>query len=77
MVYCEYMTQQFKEIIERVKTWPGWRQDDAAYLLEMLEESGTKIYRLSDDERDAVREGLDSPVVSDAELKAFRNRHSA
>jgi hypothetical protein len=46
-------------------------------LLEMMEESGTKIYRLSDEERDAVREGLDSLVVSDEELKAFRNRHKA
>jgi hypothetical protein len=71
------MTQQLKEMIERVKTWPEWRQEDAAYLLEMMEESGTKIYRLSDDERDAVREGLESPVVSDEELKAFRNRHKA
>jgi hypothetical protein len=69
------MTQQLKEMIERVKTWPEWRQEDAAYLLEMMEESGTKIYRLSDEERDAVREGLDSPIVSDTELKAFRNRH--
>ena len=48
------MTQQLKEMIERVKTWPEWRQEDAAYLLEMMEESGTKIYRLSDEERDAV-----------------------
>ena len=71
------MTHQLIEIIERVKTWPAWRQDDAAYLLEMMEESGTKIYRLSDEERDAVREGLASPVVSDTELKKFRNRHKA
>ena len=71
------MTQQLKEMIERVKTWPVWRQEDAAYLLEMMEESGTKIYRLTDEERDAVRAGLNSPVVSDAELKAFRNRHKA
>ena len=71
------MTQQLKEMIERVKTWPEWRQEDAAYLLEMMEESGTKIYRLSDEERDAVREGLESPVVSAEELKAFRNRHKA
>jgi hypothetical protein len=68
------MTQQLEEIIERVKAWPAWRQEDAAYMLEMMEESGTTIYRLSDEERDAVREGLNSPVVSDAELKAFRNR---
>ena len=71
------MTQQLKEIIERVKTWPTWRQEDAAHLLEMMEESGTKIYRLSDEEREAVREGLESPVVSDAELKTFCNRHNA
>jgi hypothetical protein len=71
------MTQQLKEMIERVKTWPEWRQEDAAYLLEMMEESGTKVYRLSDEEREAVREGLDSPVVSDEELKTFRNRHKA
>lgn len=71
------MTQQLKEIIERVKTWPAWRQEDAAYLLEMMEESGTTIYRLSDEEREAVREGRDSPVVSDEEVAAFRNRHKA
>jgi hypothetical protein len=71
------MTQQLVEIIERVKTWPAWRQDDAAYLLEMMEETGTKIYRLSDEERLAVHEGLDSDVVSDAELVTFRNRHKA
>lgn len=49
------MTHQLSEVIERVKTWPAWRQDDAAYLLEMLEESGTSVYRLSDEERDAVQ----------------------
>jgi hypothetical protein len=68
------MTEQLSEIMERVKTWPEWRQDDAAYLLEMLEESGTSVYRLSDEERDAVREGLASPAVSEAKLRAFRNR---
>ena len=68
---------KLNELMERAKAWPEWRQDDAAYLLEMMEESGTSVYRLSDDEREAVREGLESPVMSDAELKAFRNRHKA
>jgi hypothetical protein len=36
------MTQQLKAIIERVKTWPAWRQEDAAYLLEMMED-GCKL----------------------------------
>jgi hypothetical protein len=55
------MIQQLKAIIERVKTWPEWRREDAAYLLDVMEESGTRIYRLSDEERDAVREGLGAP----------------
>jgi hypothetical protein len=71
------MTHQLREIIERVKAWPAWRQDDAAYLLEMLEECGTSVYRLSDEERDAIQEGLASPVVTDREVKRFRNRHDA
>jgi hypothetical protein len=37
-------------MIERAKRWPAWRQDDAAYLLELLEERGTSICRPSDDE---------------------------
>lgn len=45
------MTQQLIEIIERVKSWPDWRQDNAAYLLEIMEDSGTRLYRLSDEER--------------------------
>ena len=68
------MTQQLLDIIERVKNWPAERQDDAAYLLEMMEEGGTEIYRLSDEERAAVREGLESPVATEAEVHAFRNR---
>jgi hypothetical protein len=71
------MTQELQEIVERVKRWPAWRQHDAAYLLALMEESGTSIYRLTDEERDAVREGLESDVVSDAEFRAFRNRHAA
>jgi hypothetical protein len=77
VVYWPLMTHQLSEIMERVKTWPDWRQDDAVYLLEMLEESGTSVYRLSDEERDTVQEGLASPVVSDSDLKRFRNRHNA
>ena len=74
------MTQQLKEMIERVKHWPAWRQADAAYLLQMMEkESGTTVYRLSDEERDAVREGLEEAdrgeFVSDEEMEKFWNRH--
>jgi hypothetical protein len=71
------MTEHLEEIIERVKTWPASRQDDAAYLLQLMEEAGTNAYRLSDEEGDAVLEGLESPVVSSAKLKTFRSRNGA
>jgi hypothetical protein len=71
------MTKIIDEVVQRVKKWPEWRQEDAAQLLEMLEESGTDIYRLSDEERIAVRQGLASRIVSDEELKAFRSRYKA
>jgi len=71
------MTTIIDDVVERVKKWPAWRQEDAVHLLEMLEESGTEIYRLSDSERSAVHEGLASRVVSDEELKAFRSRNKA
>ena len=51
MVYCRPMTQQLIEIIERVKTWPAWRQHDVARMIEAMEESGTEVYHLSDEER--------------------------
>ena len=71
------MTTIIDDVIARVKTWPAWRQQDAVELLEMLEESGTEVYRLSDSERSAVREGLESRAVSDAEIQAFRSRNKA
>ncbi len=40
-------------------------------------EDGTNVYRLSESERTVVREGLESRVVSDEELQAFRSRHKA
>jgi hypothetical protein len=74
------MTEQLIELIKRVKTWPIERQKDAARLLEAMEESGTDVYRLSDDERRAVNVGLDQAkrgeFVSDADLKKFRNRRA-
>jgi len=69
------MTTIIDDVIARLKTWPAWRQQDAADLLEMLEESGTDVYRLSESERAAVREGLESRAVSDEELEALRSRN--
>jgi|GraSoiStandDraft_32_1057276.scaffolds.fasta_scaffold2852989_2 predicted transcriptional regulator len=73
------MTQQLTKLIERVKTWPAWRQHDVARMIEAMEESGTEVYRLSDEERLLVDEGLDQAnrgqFVSDDDMEKFWNRH--
>ena len=67
------------DIIERVKTWPLERQEDAASMLEAMERSGTDFYNLSDDERRAVDAGLKQAnggeFVSDVDMEKFWNRH--
>ena len=69
------MTKELSEIIERVKTWPAERQEDAAHMLKAMERSGTETYQLSDEERRLIDEGLASPVVSDEDMEKFWNRH--
>ena len=73
------MTQQLTKLIERVKTWPAWRQLDVARMIEAMEESGTEVYRLSDEERLLVDEGLDQAnrgqFVPDEDMEKFWNRH--
>jgi predicted transcriptional regulator len=73
------MTNQLLELIERVKKWPTERQQDVARMLEAMEASGTEVYRLTDEERRLVNEGLEQAnrgeFVSDAEMDKFWNRH--
>jgi len=73
------MTQQLTKLIERVKTWPAWRQQDVARMIEAMEESGTEVYHLSDEERLLVDEGLEQAkrgqFVPDEDMEKFWNRH--
>lgn len=71
------MTQQLIEILQRVKTWPAWRQEDVARVIARMESSGTKTYRLSDEERFLIDEGIASDVVPDDEMEQFWKRHQA
>jgi hypothetical protein len=70
---------KISEIIERVKTWPAQRQEDAALMLQAMERSGTDVYQLSDEERRLVDEGLaqakGGQFVSDKDMEKFWNRH--
>jgi predicted transcriptional regulator len=74
------MTTQLTKLIERVKTWPTWRQQDVVRTIEAMEESGIEVYQLSDEERLLVDEGLEQAkrgqFVLDEDMEKFWNRHS-
>jgi hypothetical protein len=53
------MTRQGLEILlERVSTWPEEAQDEFVKSVADIESKHLGVYRLSDEERDAVRRGL-------------------
>ena len=43
-----------KEILDRVLTWPSWRQEDAVRMLREMEEQDSSPYRLTDEQLDEV-----------------------
>jgi hypothetical protein len=76
------MTRQGLEILlERVSTWPEEAQDEFVRSVADIESKHLGVYRLSDEERDAVRRGLadmrEGRLASDAEVAAVFNRYRA
>jgi predicted transcriptional regulator len=75
------MSNALDRVVERVKSWPEARQRDVLRVLEVMEQSGTAVHMLTDDERAAVQVGLDQAnrgeFVSDAEMEAFWRRNRA
>ncbi len=73
------MTKLLSEMLEKVKTWPAWRQDDVTHMLKAMEQQGTEIYHLSYEERLLIDEGLAQAdrgeFVSDEEMEKFWKRH--
>jgi hypothetical protein len=69
------MTQGTKEILRRVEHWPQEDQDELAEVAREIEARPTGIYILSDDERAALDEALQSGVACDEEVAAFWQRH--
>jgi hypothetical protein len=67
--------EQIESILERVRTWPLQRQEDAAQMLLAMEEAGTGIYVLSPEEEAEIDEALAEcdrgEFASDEEVKAF------
>jgi hypothetical protein len=74
------MTRQGLEILlERVSTWPEEAQDEFVKSVADIESKHLGVYRLSDEERDAVRRGLADMragrLASDEEVAAVFKRH--
>ena len=75
------MIKILEQAIEKVKALSPERQAYAAEVLEQIAEAGDGIYRLSDEERRQVAEGLADldagRIVQDKEMDVFWARHRA
>jgi predicted transcriptional regulator len=71
--------EQIKAVLESVRSWPQQDQEELAELAREIEARRTGIYVMSDEERAAVREGLNQArrgeFVPDDEMDAFWKRH--
>jgi predicted transcriptional regulator len=79
MCYVSLMTKtEIDAVLDRVKTWPPERQEDAVRVLLELEAASSEVYQLSDEELADIEEGLREiergEVASDAEVAALFSR---
>lgn len=79
LCYNAPMMKVLEQAIEKVKTLSKERQEYAAEVLEQIAAAGDDEYRLSDEERRLVRQGLADldagRVVSDEDMAKFWARH--
>jgi hypothetical protein len=68
---------QFKEILDRVLTWPPERQADLAHVVQEMEEYDNSDLRLSDEQAEEVRRRLADPnrktIPAETVFKRFRS----
>jgi hypothetical protein len=74
--YTENMTkEQFNAVLEAVRSWPEEDQQELAEYAREIEARRTGVYVMNDEERAAVREGLEQArrgeFVADDEMVAF------
>jgi hypothetical protein len=71
--------EQIEKVLDRVRTWPQSRQEDAAQVLLAMEAQDVRPYRLSDEERTDIEAALEEvargEVASDAEIETVFNRY--
>jgi predicted transcriptional regulator len=73
------MSPATRSLLERVQSWPIEDQEELAEVAREIEARRTGVYRLSDQERAAVRAGLEEArrgdFASDEELEEFYQLH--
>jgi predicted transcriptional regulator len=73
------MNSRTRALLERVESWPSEDQEELADFIREVESRRTGLYRLSDEERAAVREGLEDArqgnFATDEEIEAFYQLH--
>jgi hypothetical protein len=71
--------EQITAVLDRVRSWPAQRQEDAAALLQAMESQETEVYILSAEERadlrDAIAEMTDGDLASSAEVAEVFSRY--
>lgn len=71
--------RQLRDVLARVETWPENLQKEAVETLLTLEEQGTGIYRIGDEEWADMQAGIAEAdrreFVSDEELAKADRRH--
>ena len=64
--------EQIAAVLDRVRSWPMHRQEDAAEILQAMESQEAEAYTLSAEERadlrDAIAEMTNGDLASDAEV---------
>jgi hypothetical protein len=74
------MSPGTEKLLERVKSWPEEDQEELAEVAREIESRRSGVYRLSDQERTAVRAGMDAArrddFASEEEMNEFYRLHS-
>jgi len=75
------MNKRLETLLDRVSTWPDEAQAELLEVAMEIEARQTGVYQLSDDERAAIKKGMDAAdrgeFVSDEDMAAFFKRHGA
>jgi hypothetical protein len=73
------MSPSTRTLLERVQSWPEEDQEELADFAREIESRRSGVYRLSDEERNAVRAGMDDArhdrFASEEEMDEFYRLH--